>query len=557
MQMSLKSQFLKLAVLLVATLTSVNAQAGSNFMVHPSDKIEFEVPMGTVAVKAITVQNVSDHEITIQASARTDGSFRIEMLSEIILEPKQKAAVTITYIPTSPYSSEGSVSFMEGNSVATVKLYGKPSYGDGTTDEIDFPEYVTIGPVEVGKSRCTSVQLANTGRSTVTIEYYLAGYSKEFNLPTDGKNTITLEAGMKTTVDVCFEPVLGFGSKEELIFVYSFDGGVTNAKASAWLIGIIGSEIDKDAPCLAVNERLEFGPVMLGKSSEGYLYLMNQSDVPVTVTGMSIEGPDAGTFSSRWAFPITIDPNSKSMIGIDFTPVIKNVEKYSATAILKLESDSADCTTASVELFGWTAVKNQDDLRNPIFADGRNAIGIEWLPGTVRQKVVFYNNLAHEVEIKNVALRDGVDFKLVETYPGFPTHLKADESITLVLSASHDKVYFTDEVIFTTDQSTTTEKYDLQGVMQTAAVDPEEHNVSLTISPNPSASSINVAVSNAASASIQVHDLSGRLLTTATSTHWTWDAKAEGRSAGSYFITISGSTNEGKAFSTVRRVVIE
>jgi hypothetical protein len=542
------------AILALFLFTSGTASA-QNFQVSPSEKLEFIGVPGTTSMQILKIENLVDQDLTIMTKSYADPSFMFKLPPQIVLKAKGALEIPITYIPNAA-TAEGYIVFTEGNSTVRVALIGSTQ---GSTDgSLQFPEYVTFGPVPQTKSECQGIEFANLTKSAVRIDYALAGYSKDWNIPTDNVHTLTLEAGAKGSINVCFEPLGEFDSKEELILKYSFDDGVTYQKASTWLLGMIEREVDPKTPCLSTNERVGIGPVLYGQSSQGAIYLSNQTEKPIVITNAQLSGPDASSFALNIAFPITINAFSKNEIAVTFTPRDEQQMQYSAELLLSLQSELENCDRASVQLYGWTTEKVTKDSRIPIFTDGRKAIGVEWLPGTMMQKVVFYNNLDHEIEVKEVKLRDGIDFRIVESSPTVPAMLKPDESIIIVLATGADqKTYFTDAIIFVTSEVAAGEQgYDLQGMMQSASVSESGNSeIELSVGPNPMTNQLNVSVRNAARANISIFDIEGKMIASSNAQGVTWTPASQ--SAGSYFVRVTGTTTTGKPFNITRRVIAE
>jgi hypothetical protein len=543
-----------LAIFAALLICSQSATAqNQSFSVYPENEIVLKGIAGTISSEQLTLVNNLDREITITAEYMADAQIGIDLPSKIVMKAKEKASYIITF--TGQGEAKGYIVLTEGNTATRILVRGTTA--TEPTESIKVPEYVTFGPVASGKSLCMPIEVTNTSNKPLTIDYALAGYSKgAFNIPTDNIPRLTLQAGETGKVSICFEPQ-EFDSKEELIFTYSNDGGTTNQTRSTWLLGMIERDIDPNTPCLSTNEKVGIGPVMLGRSAEGKIYLANQTDKPIVITGATISGPAPACFTIADKLPLTVDARSKIEMTVVFTP--EQEGNNSAEIELTLQSEIAECKTALIYVTGWTTTKTVDNSRYPIFLTEKKTLGIEWGPNTIMQKVIFYNNLDHEVAINDVKLRDGIDFRLVQTTPTVPCTLKPDENLVLVLATGMDgKPYFTDEIIFVTDQDAAGESnYDLQGVKQSASVyDAGNREIELSVGPNPVVSNLNITVGNVASATITIYDLTGKLVASADATNYTWNASTN-HAAGTYFVTVSGVTISGKPFNDSRRVVVE
>lgn len=540
-----------MSLLLLSGLVSSNTSFAESFTTYPENEIVLQGIPGTIVTEHLTLVNNLDQEITITAEYAADASITIDIPKSFVMKPSEKYSVIISY--TGVQEAKGYIVLMQGNTAKRLLISGtvvtKP------IESIQVEQYITFGPTATGKTECKMIEVTNVSTSALTIDYALSGYSKgAFNIPTDNIPQLTLVAGQTGSINVCFTPA-EYDSKEELLFSYSTDGGTTKESKSSWLLGMIEREIDPNVPCLSTSEKVGIGPVMMGQTAEGQIYLLNQSGKPIVITSATLVGPEIINFSIRSPLPLTIDANSKAELMVSFTPDMDG-RQYSAQVILALESEIAECKSATVYLSGWTTTKNKEDDRNPIFVDERKTIGIEWGPNVIMQKVIFYNNLDHEVQLNEVKLRDGIDFRIVESTPTVPCILKPNENFILVLATGMDgKSYFTDAIIFVTDQDAAGEQnHDLQGVKQSASVyEAGNQEIAFAVGPNPVISDLNISLRNAATASITIHDLTGKLVASTNTTSYTWNANG---ASGTYFVTVSGTTNSGRPFNDTRSVVV-
>ncbi len=85
--------------------------------------------------------------------------------------------------------------------------------------------------------------------------------------------------------------------------------------------------------------------------------------------------------------------------------------------------------------------------------------------------------------------------------------------------------------------------------------DAGNQEIALTVGPNPVVSDLNIAVRNAATVSVIVNDLAGKLVASSKLANFTWKAANE-QGSGTYFVTVRGTTTSGKAFNETRKVVV-
>jgi subtilisin family serine protease len=110
------------------------------------------------------------------------------------------------------------------------------------------------------------------------------------------------------------------------------------------------SMIVTDAPqIIGSSQRLDFGSVVEGVSATQSLTLSNAGTLPLKVTSLRIDGPDAAYFSLQSANAFDIASNQESDVMISFDPT---APKRAHTARLVIQSDDPTLPTMTVDLTG-------------------------------------------------------------------------------------------------------------------------------------------------------------------------------------------------------------
>jgi hypothetical protein len=107
------------------------------------------------------------------------------------------------------------------------------------------------------------------------------------------------------------------------------------------------------------------------------------------------------------------------------------------------------------------------------------------------------------------------------------------------------------------DHAITTTEIGLEGINYVAAgvKNTLPEGVSISVSPVPSHSDVNVTLGGVRSAQIEVVDLLGNTISSATATsEWKWNGNNAGN--GSYIVRISGVSANGESFVTSKRIII-
>jgi hypothetical protein len=125
------------------------------------------------------------------------------------------------------------------------------------------------------------------------------------------------------------------------------------------------------------------------------------------------------------------------------------------------------------------------------------------------------------------------------------------------MTTTNNGVYY-DEVIITAENAIISMDFQLQGLRKNGVLG-VGNTVTLPqlgmIYPNPSHGSISIDIPGIHNAKIQVLDLLGRVVTSATaSDKWMWDANVP---AGTYTLHLSGTDESGKTLQSYDRFIIE
>jgi hypothetical protein len=129
-------------------------------------------------------------------------------------------------------------------------------------------------------------------------------------------------------------------------------------------------------------------------------------------------------------------------------------------------------------------------------------------------------------------------------------------TVTVSMTTVTNGVYY-DEVIITAEQGFISMTFDLQGLRKNG-VAAAVHNVPkgqhVTIYPNPTQGNISVAIPGIHNAKIEVLDVLGKVITTATASDlWNWKSTEP---AGTYVVHVSGTDGTGKIFQSYDRFII-
>ena len=200
-----------------------------------------------------------------------------------------------------------------------------------------------------------------------------------------------------------------------------------------------------------------------------------------------------------------------------------------------------------------------DTTSRAMFSGGHQSIVIKSHGQNAGVAFTFTNNLKTSVTLTGMSFITGKNFRVTSGAPTYanPVTLKAGQKISIKVSfTSTDNAVHTDQLQIQSNSAQAQSVITLTGIQTAASVSTTlPVGVSITMGPNPMTSRLVVDLTGVRDATIGIFDLTGKQVASANAVmRWVWNAQS---SDGTYFVRISGTSDDGTSFATSRKVIIQ
>ncbi len=455
-----------------------------------------------------------------------------------------------------------------------------PNTGNGAV--IDPSKY-SFPVTEIGKESCKEFTVINKGTTTLYIpSWMLSTDSKDFSTPASTTDVKEVAPGQSLTIKVCYTPTTTAHQSGYLVVSYSFtkDPKEYSKLQAFFSAGTEVKDTTKNSSCVGMEPKDGWKTgVLLGGSEDRILILANKTQSVVAVTGINITGEDAKAFIlGNITLPASIPVGGSIEIPYTFKPYAVNgvaKEKYYAGITFTLDGSNggATCGSYSSNLLGYSLKEHKDDAKDssghsvaiPISTTEKQTIGLSNRGIEESYTLLFVNNLNVDVTVQSLSMKEGTYYTITATNPSTtPFIIKPNETFTVTISfKASDGLVHKDALVIVADHNITSTEIGIEGINYSlasvkGAVLPE--GVSVSVNPVPAKSDLTVTIAGIRSANIEVIDILGNTIATATTTgEWKWNGQTSVGSAasnGAYIVRIAGMSNDGSSFVTSKRVII-
>ena len=299
------------------------------------------------STQSFTVNNSGTTDVNISQLAATGTGFSISgAATPVTLPAGQSMALQAKFAPTTAGAAAGSVT-ITSNAQPTTSSVSLSGTGVSATYTMSFtPGSVSFGNVNVGSSGTQTVQLGNTGNSSVTISQVSASGS---GVSVSGLTApVTIGPSQNVPVTVKFAPTAS-GAVAGSVTVTNSEG--VNAVAAVTGTGAqVGISVTPSSA--------SFGSVVTGSTNSQTIQIRNSGTASLTVSQVSATG--TGFSVSGAAVPLTLSPGGSSTFNVQYAPTSAGTGTGSVTI-----ASNAPNTPSTVSLSGTAVAANYTLSVNP------------------------------------------------------------------------------------------------------------------------------------------------------------------------------------------------
>jgi ASPM-SPD-2-Hydin domain-containing protein/centrosomal CEP192-like protein/parallel beta helix pectate lyase-like protein len=364
------------------------------------------ITVGTSSTQSVTVTNVTASNISIAGASVTGGGFSYQgPVLPLTLQPGQSASISVSFLPSTPGSMQGSLSLSTRQGSVPVSLAGT-----GVQPAISFaPSSISFGNVPVGVTSSQTVTLSNPGNATLDITQ-LTGPGAGFSL-SGLRVPLTLTPGQTAKFSVSFTPG-ATGSQTSSVAL------VSNAPTSPLRLSLSGAGVLVQPQISVLPGSLAFGSVAVGSSGKQSLTVSNPGSAPLSITAANATGAGFGTVGL--SLPLTVAAGGSGTIPVDFAPATSG----SVTGTLSLASNAPTSPTA-ITLSGTGAAQTGQLSSNPASLN----LGSEAVGSTSSKQNVTLTNISSSASITISTITASGPFAFTGATP--PVTLNPSSSLSL------------------------------------------------------------------------------------------------------------------------------
>jgi len=310
----------------------IGATAAATGVVYPATlAFPTNQPVGAVsAALVVTLRNMGSNAMPITSITPSPTDYAETNTCGSSLAGGSECAITVTFNPTTAASRPGTLTIVQGgnNSPNVVNLTGtgvsqplltlNPTSLTFANQSVDTASpYQTV---TVGNAATTSLTLSNPPFSISS------NFAQTNNCPT------SLATNATCTVNIAFLPTQN-GAFSGQMYVNSNTNGLATTYVTLSGNGVVGT------PGLTLSSAgLVFNPQVIGTTSSAQsLVVLNTSNVPVTIFGLSVTGTALTDYTATGCVT-TVYPGGQCSVRVTFAPTAAGTRAATVTM--------ADSTTA-------------------------------------------------------------------------------------------------------------------------------------------------------------------------------------------------------------------
>jgi hypothetical protein len=259
------------------------------------------------ATQAVAVKNSGTNDVQITQIGITGGAFSLSGVAvPVTISAGQSITLQATFAPTTAGTASGAITIASNaqNATATVVLNGSAVAASYTMSL--SPSSVNFGNVNAGSNTTQTVQLSNTGNSSVTVTQVAASGA---GISVGGLGApVTLAPSQNITLSVTFAPTTAGATAGSVT--------VTNNDGVSAVAAVTGTQVQ---PGLSLTPALaSFGSVVTGNTNSQTVQIKNSGTANLTVSQATVTG--AGFSLSALALPMTLTPGQSGNFNVQYAP---------------------------------------------------------------------------------------------------------------------------------------------------------------------------------------------------------------------------------------------
>ena len=302
------------------------------------------------STQAVTVKNTGNTDINISQLGVSGSGFSVSGVAVPVTVPAgQSVALQTTFAPTVTGSVTGSVT-ITSDAQTTSSSVALSGTGVSATYTMSLtPGSVSFGNLNVGSTAKQTVQLANTGNSSLTVTQVAASGA---GVSVSGITVpATIAPSQSIPLTVAFAPTAS-GAVAGSVTVTNNEG--VNAVASVTGAGV-------QAGLSVTPTSASFGSVVTGSTNSQTIQLKNTGTASLSLSQISATG--SGFSVSSASVPLTLAPGATSTFNVQYAPTTAGAANGSVTILSNApNSPSAVSLSGTGVAATYTLSVNPDSL---------------------------------------------------------------------------------------------------------------------------------------------------------------------------------------------------
>ena len=333
----------------VSASLSGNGVAGTPDINLPSATLAFgDVEVGSTQTGTVMIQNVGTAPLNVSGLSLTGGNtdFVLNTAVPFTVAAGYQVSVTVTYSPSAALADAETLQIVSDDpdeSPITVAVSGNGTTPPAGTPDINLPTAsIAYGDLLVGQTLTASVAIQNLGTADLNVTSLTMTGSADFALAAGTPTSFLVEAGRQVTVKVTYSPSAAGAASGSLVIASDdpVDPSLSVSLSGTGLAGVA----DINLPVVSYD----YGDVVVGASSSGYIAIQNPGTADLTVTGLALTGSADFALAAGTPTTFVIPAGRQVTVRVDYTPAATGI----VSGTLTVTSDDPDEPSVPVTLSG-------------------------------------------------------------------------------------------------------------------------------------------------------------------------------------------------------------